>query len=305
MRGFVCFSLGMVWLMYGRMVSAETVPQLPLTSSQISQLHHLIRVTVPAHALASPPASDTAEHVVWDQTPIAVVLPVGKERRVHFPGACQVGYDKTRLTDDILRVQNNNGTLYFLAKKTFGEERVPVKCANGTIVLLDISAKKIASTTPLSIVIPDVPTVTSRATPPPAEDTNDTPTTQLPVTPLALTRFAVQQVYAPPRLLTESEHMYRVPMHTANTIPLVWDGSFTAKPLASWRGGDYFVTAVLLKNNLPQPLTLHPHDWRGHWQTATFFPKNQLGARGEMTDQTTVFLVSNRSLSESLVEVEG
>lgn len=299
MRPFVGYRLSLALLMYGTAVLAETVPQLPLTSSQISQLHHLIRVTAPTHALASQPASDTAEHVVWDHTPIPITLPIGKERMVHFPGACQVGYDKTRLTDDVIRLQNNNGTLYFLAKKAFAEERVPVKCANGTIVLLDICAKKCAPTTPLSIVIPDVPTVVTHDTPHATDTTNDS-VTPSPITPITLTRFAVQQLYAPTRLLTESEGLYRVPMHTAKTISLVLDGSFTAKPLASWRGGDYFVTAVLLKNNLPQPLTLHPHEWAGHWQTATFFPQPQLGARGEMTDRTTVFLVSNRSWSESL-----
>lgn len=34
-------------------------------------------------------------HVVWQQTPIDVVLPVGKERMVNFPSVVSFGYDKT------------------------------------------------------------------------------------------------------------------------------------------------------------------------------------------------------------------
>lgn len=120
------------------------------------------------------------------------------------------------------------------------------------------------------------------------------------ITPITLTRFAAQQLYAPERLLTPSQDIYRVPMHTKKTVDLVMDGSITAMPLASWRGGNFFVTAILLRNNLPQVLSLKPEDLCGQWQTATFFPINQLTARGTVNDSTTVFLVSRRSFVESL-----
>jgi integrating conjugative element protein (TIGR03749 family) len=117
---------------------------------------------------------------------------------------------------------------------------------------------------------------------------------------IALTRFAVQQLYAPKRLLVTPPSIYRVPMHAYKSVDLVRDGSLMAMPLASWQGGDHVITAVLLRNQLPNPLTVRPQQLCGHWQTATIFPQATLGPRGEVTDSTTVFLVSHRSFAESL-----
>lgn len=128
-----------------------------------------------------------------------------------------------------------------------------------------------------------------------------TPTIASPhITVIALTRFAVQQLYAPKRLLVTSPSIYRIPMHAHKSVDLVRDGSVLAMPLASWQGGDHYITAVLLRNQLPNRLTVSPHQLCGHWQTATIFPQATLGPRGEITDSTTVFLVSNQPFMESL-----
>lgn len=281
-----------------------STPQLPLTSAQVEKLHHLLHVSKQNYQFSSSAKEIPPEHIVWNQTPIAIQLPVGIERIVHFSETVQIGYDKTHLTDEKIRIQNNDGTLYLLAKQTFPIERMQVKLQNGKIILFDVSAEKGASTTPLAIVASEEQSTTSlvsdsseRAS---LAENNADSMQSIPITPITLTRFAAQQLYAPQRLLTQSDSIYRIPMHTKKTVNLVLDGSVIAMPLASWRGGDQFVTAVLIRNNLPQPLTLHPRNLCGHWQTATFFPQNKLAARGEIKDSTTVFLVSNRPFSESV-----
>jgi integrating conjugative element protein (TIGR03749 family) len=304
---YLFFGVGLA--LYGKLVSAEALemstPQLPLTSTQVEKLNHLLHVSKPNYQFSSAHAQMPPEHVVWNQTPIAVKLPVGVERMVHFPGAVQVGYDKTVLTDEGIRLQNNGGTLYLLAKKSFSVERIQVKFENGRIILLDVSAEKGASATPLDIVVAEdksilVPSEKITQEAQGSVDDSAKNFQSVAITPIALTRFVAQQLYAPQRLLTQSESIVRIPMHTKKTVALVLDGSVIAMPLASWRGGDQFVTAVLLRNNLPQSLMLHPGDLCGRWQTATFFPQHQLAPRGNVKDSTTVFLVSHRPFVESL-----
>lgn len=306
---FISIFFGLSVVLYGKLAYAEahemiSTPQLPLTSVQIEKLHHLLQVSKQNYQFSSGSKETPPEHIVWNQTPIAVKLPIGIERMVHFSEAVQVGYDKTILTDEKIRIQNNSGTLYLLAKQIFSIERIQVKLQNGKIILLDISAEKGASRTPLSVVtseeksmIPSI-SVSSEHTSL-AEDHVD-PIQPISITPITLTRFAAQQLYAPQRLLTQSDSMYRIPMHAKKTVNLVLDGSVIAMPLASWRGGNQFVTAILLRNNLPHSLVLHPQNLCGHWQTTTFFPQNQLAPSGEMKDSTTVFLVSHRPFVESL-----
>ena len=306
---FIPIFFGLSLVLYGKLAYAEaremmSTPQLPLTSAQIEKLHHLLQVSKQNYQFSSDSKEMPPEHIVWNQTPITVKLPIGIERMVHFSEAVQVGYDKTTLTDEKIRIQNNSGTVYLLAKQTFSIERIQVKLQNGKIILLDISAGKGASPTPLVIVASEETSTHSSVSASSehaslAEDPAD-PIQHVSITPITLTRFAVQQLYAPQRLLTQSSHIYRIPMHTKKTVDLVVDGSVTAMPLASWRGCDQFVTAVLIRNNLPHSLVLPPQNLCGHWQTVTFFPQNQLAPRGEMKDSTTVFLVSHRPFVESL-----
>jgi len=278
---------------------------LPLSATQIAKLQHLFKssgdttqfqATAPLH-----------EHVIWDQTPIDIVLPVGIERMVSFPTPVQFGYDKTVLNDEILQVQNNNGVLYLKVKQGFTSQRVQVKCIDsGKIILLNLSARKGASATPLDVAVNQSgikPSLANNAIVAQQNNTDEEPLSSQnhsSMTAVSLTRFAAQQLYAPKRLLTQPPNIYRVPMRTHKTIPLLLDNSFMAMPLASWRSGDLFVTVVLLRNSLTQPLTLDSRNLCGTWQTATFFPLTQLSSRGSQQDSTTVFLVSKRPFAESL-----
>lgn len=282
------------------MASAEEIPShnnqqvLPLTPKEINKLQHLLKPSIGREFNSEA----VHEHVIWNQTPINVVLPVNTERMVTFPTSIQFGYDKTVLDDDALKVQNNNGVLYLLAKKPFQTQRVQVKLNDsGKIVLLNLSASKTASHTPLDVVIAkSEPSLTESANKATHENNSNIPAQPSYV---ALTRFAAQQLYAPKRLLTQPNNIFRTPMRTQKTVPLFLDGSVMAMPLASWRGGDLFVTAVLLRNLLKQPLTPDPRNLNGKWVTATFFPLNELAIRGNTNDSTTVFLVSHRPFNDS------
>lgn len=283
-------------LMISNISADET---LPLTPKQISRLQALVSSDNQVFNFENAPH----EHVVWQQAPIDVTLPVGRERMVSFPSAVAFGYDKSTLPDTALGVQNNNGTLYLSAKKAFPVERVQVKLNDtGQIILLNLSAEKEASDTPLDIVLATPPNLSTTNTPipPTTTATQNTGLTDDTVSYLSLTRFAVQQLYAPKRLLVQPPDIFRTPMHTTKTVTLLLDGSVIAMPLASWRGGDLFVTTVLMRNQLKQPLTLDPRNLCGNWRAASFFPETVLAPSGQMQDSTTLFLVSNRPFADSL-----
>ena len=284
-----------------KQASENTLQPLPLTSAQITKLQHLFPSTHPVETSLLAVSTPPAEHIVWQQTPIDVVLPVGQERLVSFPGTVQFGYDKNQLSDSVLRVQNNGGTLYLLAKAAFTPQRVEVKLVDsGKNILFNLSAQKEASNVPLAIVLPETVTADSAVTAT-MDNTDITANkTEGTINYLTLTRFAAQQLYAPKRLLIQPPNIYRTPMHTAKTVALLRDGSAIAMPLASWRADDLFVTAVLLRNQTKQPLSLDPRILCGTWQAATFFPKTILTPAGTKTDTTTVFLISRQPFNEAL-----
>lgn len=115
---------------------------------------------------------------------------------------------------------------------------------------------------------------------------------------ITLTRFAIQSLYAPQRLLVTPEGIGRVPMQTHKLISLIYGASLEVRPLISWHGGELYVTAVEIKNLLNKEVIIDPRTMIGQWQTATFYPTNTLGPRGK-EDSTTAFLISERPFNEA------
>jgi integrating conjugative element protein (TIGR03749 family) len=300
---------------------AEPNPSpLPLTSNQIIKLQQLVSQNS-SDADLSLQNKTPHEHIIWKEKPLDITLPLNKERMIHFSESVSFGYNQNLLNENSLVVQNNAGVLYLTAKKSFAPQRVEVKGnASGTIILMNLSAKPIASDTPIDVLIADKDEGGINSNNQNNDSASDDKSNSYSisnqnkessnflnqafpnntVSAVTLTRFAAQQLYAPKRLLKDRGDIFRVPMHTHKTVPLILDGSVIAMPLASWRGGDLFMTAVLLRNQEKQSLTLDPRSFCGHWKTATLFPRDVLSPRGNVTDSTTVFLVSNRSFATSL-----
>lgn len=234
------------------------------------------------------------QHVVWNRKPIQVTLPVGVERFVSFPTKVQFGYNTNLLPPSAFRVENDNRTLYFLAKKPFSTKRVEVKLASGEIILLDINTKAHANDNPVDIVLPKSNHLDS------LKNQNQTSTSN--INYVTLTRYAIQQIYAPRRLLKQSMNMTRFPMKTTHVVPLFYDGSAFAMPLASWRGGNLYVTALLVKNLLNQPLYLDPRLLCGTWLAASFYPQTTLAPHGTAINQdtSTLFVISHQPFAQAI-----
>jgi integrating conjugative element protein (TIGR03749 family) len=236
-------------------------------------------------------ASDTPERIAWRKTPIAVELPVGTERLVHFPEAVKVGVPPK--LQGSLRVQSISGTLYLLAHQPFAATRVIVRgMDNGQVYLLDLTAVADGGgNTPLEIYLPDEEPAVGANT---AAEASGPPQYGY----VTLTRFAAQQLYAPARLLRDLPGVVRVPVKR-QPVALVRGDAVEALPLIAWRAGDLYVTAAKLTNKTDRPQTLDPRTLRGRWLTATF-QHNRLHAAGSEADRTVVYLISDRPFAASL-----
>jgi len=237
------------------------------------------------------PASLPPDRAIWDRTPIAVVLPVGVERRVDFPAPVSVGIPQGELPENLLRTQNVNASLYWLATKPFAPVRIQVReVESGFLYLIDLQARDGAPATPLVVMRPDGKDTTAAApsmAPPPTG--NDPYVT--------LTRYAAQQLYGPECMARSLPGVFRVPVPRA-PLALLRGGAVTAEPLVSWSGTGHYVTAVKLTNRTPYPVTLDPRQLRGQWLAASFQHARLLPA-GDEADTTCVYLVSKRPFAES------
>ncbi len=286
------------------------------------------------------------ERVIWDNTPIAVQLTVDRERQIHFPGAVRYwlpDHLKTALT-----VMSANGVLYLQARRPFAKTRLRVQALDSRqLYLLDI-ASHTDGDHQATLIVTDKARVDNRSSSSSSSITSSSPAAAtLPLDnngapvdwPVRLTRIAAQSFYAPERLLPRDTAIQRVSLDTDHPVLLLRGGDTEARPLAAWRGGGLYVTAVLIRNLSQSDITLalqpetalasdpisetaaaapasvtgtmlspspsHPRtlyferDLRGHWLTATA-QHSRLTAAGTDEDRTCLYLVSRRHFSEAL-----
>ena len=229
---------------------------------------------------------DAPEPIVWRKAPIRILLQEGEERLVHFPGSVRMALPESLAA--LLRAQSIHGTLYLRPDAPFAPTRVLVYTQpEGPIYVLDIEA--VATGTH---ALPDIEIVTQ------APVSEDRAQHTSPWGYVALSRFAAQTLHAPPRLVPHESGIVRVPI-LPDPVPLVQDLRVQAMPVAAWKAGGYYVSAVQLTNLESRPVTLDPRELCGSWLAATF-QRNRLQLAGDALDTTTVYLVSDRPLDVAL-----
>ncbi len=236
------------------------------------------------------------ERVVWRKTPIAIPLVVGEERLIHFPDSVSIGLPQS-LTP-FLRSQSINGTIYLLAGQPFESTRVMVRSENGgPLFVLDLSAALSVDERP---PLPEVQVVLE-ARKAKAEDVPSDTVTANRFNQwgyVALTRFAAQQLYAPERLLPNTPGVVAIPVKDV-PVDLHRGGSVEAVPVAAWKAGLRYVTAVRLTNRTAKAVILDPRELRGAWLAATF-QHNRLLPSGGDADTSAVYLISDRPFDVAL-----
>ena len=246
--------------------------------------------------------ADASERVLWDKRPINVHLQVGNERIIHFPDDVRYWLpDTVKRHVSVLAV---NGVLYIRAMEPFPTTRLRIQGLNDQqVYLLDITASEAAAVSDELIVM------TKKNTRNRSKEATAYRTTE--DWRIRLTRYAAQQLYAPERLVDGDSAIKRIPVESKTSVPLIRGGLIETVPIASWQGHGLTVTAVRVRNLSRQSLQLQfdrsdslqaldlSYLVRGDWLTATL-QHDRLGAMGDETDTTTLYLVSNRSFVESL-----
>lgn len=120
--------------------------------------------------------------------------------------------------------------------------------------------------------------------------------------PVALTRYAAQMLYAPLRTVEPVAGISQVRVDRAldlsTLLPVL---PVEASILGAWRLDNSYVTAVKLRNLSAQQLTMNATELMGNFTTATF-QHPYLGARGNASDTTTLYLVTQgKGLKEALL----
>lgn len=240
--------------------------------------------------------SGATEVLNWERLPLTVQLVVGQERVVFVERNVRVGIP-TSLAER-LRVQSAAGAVYLRASAPIESARLQLQDAEtGEQILLDITAKAAVQGQP---PLEPIKIVTPSLTPPTSQST-ESPPQSTPV-PVVLTRYAAQRLYAPLRTIEALPGVRQVPLRRNLKLDtLLPNLAVSATALAAWRLGDYWVSAILLRNDSPQWLVLDPRELQGNFATATF-QHPTLGPHGQPSDTTVLYLITQgHNLSHSLL----
>ncbi len=230
--------------------------------------------------------------LTWQKLPLPIPLIPNVERVVELPGAATVRYDSSKLPKNALQVENNGGALYITAHAPIPKTRLFVTVNNShTVLLLDVKTVEEGSNVPISIRLPGNSTSQN--------GTRETLST------VSLMRFAIQQLYAPNRLMEKSGNLYSVPLNLLSTVPLFTSQQVLAMPLHSWSDGTHFVSAIQVRNLRPYTIHLDYRAVCGHYQGIVFYPNRILTRYHSKQDSTVVFLVSHESLKQALANCGG
>lgn len=233
--------------------------------------------------LVSVSALTQAEEVrQWQRLPLAISLVVGQERVIFVDQPIRVGLPAPLAGR--LRVQSAGGALYLLASETLAPTRLQVQLVeSGEVLLLDIAAEPGAQPLePVRIALADTTMVAT-----------DAPTVSAPTpVPVALVRYAAQQLYAPLRTVEPLPGVRPVRLRLSGKLAtLMPTDSLIATPLMAWRLEDFWVTAVLLRNRTARTVPLDPRRVQARLY-ATSFQHYYLGAQGTAEDTSVAYLVS-------------
>jgi len=233
--------------------------------------------------------SNTPIYLKWSGSPLDIELQVGVERSIAIPSAESIRIGIPHDLDRILVTQVIGNHLWLTAKESFPSKRIVVLTDSLGRLILSISAVE-HDLHKGSVVIQ------KKVANAHVENSKVIPTYGF----VALTRWAVQQLYSPKRLLRELPGVVDIPVdkdtvgifRCGKRIPTPCADAVTAAPIAAWRSPYHYVTALSVTNNLSEPLMLDPREIRGQWRTASFVHA-RLQPKGRMNDNTVLVLISD------------
>ncbi|MEN4946468.1 TIGR03749 family integrating conjugative element protein [Pseudomonas proteolytica] len=238
--------------------------------------------------------AQAVELMHWERLPLAIPLLINQERVIFIDEAVRVGMPSALAGK--LRVQSTGGTLYLRASEAIAPTRLQLQSvATGEIILLDIAA------TPGDQPLEPVRILKNAQAQATEAESNNVPVPEHTPIPVALTRYAAQNLYAPLRTVESLPGVRRVPLKLHTELPtLLPTENVASTPIATWRLGDYWVTAVKLRNRGSGSVQLDPRRLQAKLFAASF-QHTFLGPVGSPEDTTITYLVTRGSGLEQAV----
>ena len=242
------------------------------------------------------------ERAVFERQPVAVPLPVGRERLITLPApaALHVPSDMAQ----VARIEMIDRTIYATALVPFTTIRIVAELIDsGQQVPMDLVAGDSTATATAElevfVVEPGAPATTAGVAAASPAEASDAETQAPAVDMVELTRHAARQLYAPRRLAWASQGVQQVDVSTAAIPGLIRGVHVDTVPVGQWRAGQLYVTAIRVTNQSSRAVELPLEDIRGRWLAATA-QHGRIGPRGTETDTTAVYLVCDRAFSACL-----
>ena len=220
--------------------------------------------------------------------PLPVLLPVGQERRVEVEGAQEIRVGLSGALKEWLHVESAGPHVWLTAKKVLAPQRLYLETEAGALVL-EIRTDGQAPTGPLTITV-----ASKHPGPPPSLPSDHS------IGYVALARHAIQALYAADLHGAPIPGMRVIPIDVRPVAlfrcrkgyPSACGDAVESTLHAAWEAPPYYVTAVMVRNRLPEPLMLDLRDIRGRFAASTLV-HSRLEAAGSVRDTTTVVLVSH------------
>lgn len=243
-----------------------------------------------------------AEIIHYSNTPIIVELQDGQERSIQFGDHVEVGITKAQQLKKLFRVQSAQGAIHILPYTAFEKQRIQIKrVSDGRIILLDLVATKAPENAfPLENIRI---LLESENGIPEAIKQEEGESSEVPdVTPVDLTRYAAQHMYGPARLNRDRNGIKETTLGVAGLVN-IFKGpnklATSARAVAAYQGGGYYLAAMHVKNTSSAPVQLSYLDLNIPFSHATF-QHHVLSRQGQPGDSTMLYLISERPLKETL-----
>ncbi len=228
----------------------------------------------------------------WGVSPISLSLSVNEDATLTFENDVKL----LENTSDKLTVTHAKGVLFLRAQNDLKSSRLVLQdtVSQRTIILLvSTDNKKHASIFHLA----------------PEDEKSLNPSKQpennVKANEISLTRFALQNLFSPERLIETNQAVTRVPMQTSPNVQLLHHLEVLSVPLASWQSGPLFVTAIKETNYSDEAKTLKPRDLKGDWSSVVFYPSSKLAPRGHNSSENVIVVTSVVPFVEALTSSRG
>ena len=240
------------------------------------------------------------ERAVFERQPIAVPLPVGRERLITLPApaALHVPSDMAR----VARIEIIDRTIYATALVPFTPIRIVAELIDsGQQLPMDMVADKSTADAQAELEVFVVEPTGQRSAKAGAQaDERGGAAPEQPAADMVeLTRHAARQLYAPRRLAWTQSGVQQVELNTDPMDGLLPGAQVETAPLGQWRSGQLYVTAVRVTNRSARALEIPLEGIRGRWLAATA-QHGRIGPAGSDTDTTALYLVCDRSFAACL-----